>query len=177
MICVCFYRVYVWTDDQGKKLKCSAPLYFDYALSYIQDLLTDEDVFPTKAGTFTFLLFFFFSHCIVLHCISFKLFSPVFSPRFSVSRWLRLSGPEGVSAVVQDSGSHLLVSLQRNTGAGPAPAPQHSLHTPHTLLPAAFTTGARGHRAAAGPHLSSGTVQLKEQTQIIVLIHTFLKKM
>lgn len=43
-------RVYVWTDDHGRKLKCSAPLYFDYAMSYIQDLLTDEDVFPTKAG-------------------------------------------------------------------------------------------------------------------------------
>ncbi|XP_077451440.1 MOB kinase activator 2 isoform X2 [Stigmatopora argus] len=42
--------VYVWTDDHGRKLKCSAPLYFDYAMSYIQDLLTDEDVFPTKAG-------------------------------------------------------------------------------------------------------------------------------
>ncbi|XP_054633742.1 MOB kinase activator 2 isoform X2 [Dunckerocampus dactyliophorus] len=42
--------VYVWTDDHGRKLKCSAPLYFDYAMSYIQDLLTDEDVFPTKAA-------------------------------------------------------------------------------------------------------------------------------
>ncbi|XP_068168422.1 MOB kinase activator 2 isoform X2 [Antennarius striatus] len=43
--------VYVWTDDHGRKLKCSAPLYFDYAMSYIQELLTDEDVFPTKAGS------------------------------------------------------------------------------------------------------------------------------
>ncbi|XP_028304016.1 MOB kinase activator 2 [Gouania willdenowi] len=42
--------VYMWTDDHGRKLKCSAPLYFDYAMSYIQDLLTDEDVFPTRAG-------------------------------------------------------------------------------------------------------------------------------
>ncbi|XP_027886569.1 MOB kinase activator 2 [Xiphophorus couchianus] len=42
--------VYFWTDDHGRKLKCSAPLYFDYAMSYIQELLTDEDVFPTKAG-------------------------------------------------------------------------------------------------------------------------------
>uniref|UniRef100_A0A3Q1HA42 Uncharacterized protein n=1 Tax=Anabas testudineus TaxID=64144 RepID=A0A3Q1HA42_ANATE len=42
--------VYFWTDDHGRKLKCSAPLYFDYAMSYIQDLLTDEAVFPTKAG-------------------------------------------------------------------------------------------------------------------------------
>ncbi|KAF7224551.1 MOB kinase activator 2 [Nothobranchius furzeri] len=43
--------VYFWNDDQGRKLKCSAPLYFDYAMSYIQELLTDEEVFPTKAGT------------------------------------------------------------------------------------------------------------------------------
>uniref|UniRef100_A0A4W6DBT6 Si:dkey-266m15.5 n=1 Tax=Lates calcarifer TaxID=8187 RepID=A0A4W6DBT6_LATCA len=50
-LCVGVVRVYVWTDDHGRKLKCSAPLYFDYAMSYIQDLLTDEDVFPTKAGS------------------------------------------------------------------------------------------------------------------------------
>ncbi|XP_072291500.1 MOB kinase activator 2 [Eucyclogobius newberryi] len=43
--------LYTWTDEQGRKLKCSAPLYFDYAMSYIQDLLTDEEVFPTKAGS------------------------------------------------------------------------------------------------------------------------------
>lgn len=42
--------VYFWNDDHGRKLKCSAPLYFDYAMSYIQELLTDEEVFPTKAG-------------------------------------------------------------------------------------------------------------------------------
>lgn len=57
MVCVCVcvdvFRVYVWTDDHGRKLKCSAPLYFDYAMSYIQELLTDEDVFPTKAGNDT----------------------------------------------------------------------------------------------------------------------------
>ncbi|XP_030646776.1 MOB kinase activator 2 [Chanos chanos] len=43
-------KVYEWTDEQGRKLKCSAPLYTDYAMSYIQDLLTDENVFPTSAG-------------------------------------------------------------------------------------------------------------------------------
>lgn len=43
--------LYEWTDDQGKKLKCSAPIYIDYALSYIQEILTDERVFPTKAGS------------------------------------------------------------------------------------------------------------------------------
>lgn len=49
-MCLGVVRVYVWTDDHGRKLKCSAPLYFDYAMSYVQELLTDEDVFPTKAG-------------------------------------------------------------------------------------------------------------------------------
>ncbi|XP_031420478.1 MOB kinase activator 2 [Clupea harengus] len=42
-------RVYFWTDESGRKLKCSAPLYTDYALSYIQELLSDEDVFPVRA--------------------------------------------------------------------------------------------------------------------------------
>ncbi|XP_064175223.1 MOB kinase activator 2 [Anguilla rostrata] len=42
---------YYWTDEQGKKVKCSGPLYTDYTMSYIQELLSDEDVFPTKAGT------------------------------------------------------------------------------------------------------------------------------
>ncbi|XP_063052609.1 MOB kinase activator 2 [Engraulis encrasicolus] len=41
-------RVYFWTDESGRKLKCSAPLYTDYALSYIQELLLDEDVFPVR---------------------------------------------------------------------------------------------------------------------------------
>ncbi|XP_051580908.1 MOB kinase activator 2-like [Myxocyprinus asiaticus] len=43
--------LYEWTDEQGKKLKCSATLYIDYAMSYIQELLTDERVFPTRAGS------------------------------------------------------------------------------------------------------------------------------
>ncbi|KAJ8245633.1 hypothetical protein GJAV_G00272830 [Gymnothorax javanicus] len=43
--------IYYWTDEQGKKLKCSGPLYTDYAMSYIQELLLDEDVFPTAVGS------------------------------------------------------------------------------------------------------------------------------
>ncbi|XP_028823293.1 MOB kinase activator-like 1A [Denticeps clupeoides] len=44
-------RVYFWTDGCGRRLNCSAPLYIDYATSYIQELLTDELVFPTMAGS------------------------------------------------------------------------------------------------------------------------------
>lgn len=53
--------LYEWTDDQGKKMKCLAPQYIDYAMCYIQELLTDERVFPSKSGLsfppgFTFLI-------------------------------------------------------------------------------------------------------------------------
>lgn len=49
-LCLCVFSLYEWTDEQGKKLKCSAPVYIDYAMSYIQEILADERVFPTKAG-------------------------------------------------------------------------------------------------------------------------------
>uniref|UniRef100_A0A8C5WF63 MOB kinase activator-like 2 n=1 Tax=Leptobrachium leishanense TaxID=445787 RepID=A0A8C5WF63_9ANUR len=37
-----------WTDEKGRKRKCSAPQYADYAASIIQKILTDEDLVPTK---------------------------------------------------------------------------------------------------------------------------------
>ncbi|KAM4703345.1 MOB kinase activator 2-like [Rhinophrynus dorsalis] len=37
-----------WTDEKGRKKKCSAPQYADYAASIIQKLLTDEELVPTK---------------------------------------------------------------------------------------------------------------------------------
>ncbi|KPP66219.1 hypothetical protein Z043_115304, partial [Scleropages formosus] len=40
---------YYWTDGSGKKVRCSAPLYTDCTLSYVQQLLDDENVFPTRA--------------------------------------------------------------------------------------------------------------------------------
>lgn len=67
---------------------------------------------------------------------SFKLSS---LPRFSrckISDRLRVYGPEGVSVVVQDNGSHLLVSLHTGPAGGSAPAPQHAFHAPDALLPA-----------------------------------------
>ncbi|KAG8433958.1 hypothetical protein GDO86_012351 [Hymenochirus boettgeri] len=39
---------YQWTDERGRKRKCSAPQYADYAASIIQKILTDEDLVPTK---------------------------------------------------------------------------------------------------------------------------------
>uniref|UniRef100_A0A5F9C4F6 MOB kinase activator 2 n=1 Tax=Oryctolagus cuniculus TaxID=9986 RepID=A0A5F9C4F6_RABIT len=42
---------YYWYDERGKKVKCTAPQYVDFVMSSVQKLVTDEDVFPTKYGT------------------------------------------------------------------------------------------------------------------------------
>ncbi|KHJ42301.1 Mob1/phocein family protein [Trichuris suis] len=43
---------YVWTDCNNLKrqIKCSAPQYIDFLMSWIQEKLDDEAVFPSKIG-------------------------------------------------------------------------------------------------------------------------------
>ncbi|KRX35155.1 Serine/threonine-protein phosphatase 2A catalytic subunit alpha isoform [Trichinella murrelli] len=43
---------YVWTDCSNPKrsIKCSAPQYIDFLMTWIQDKLDDESVFPSKIG-------------------------------------------------------------------------------------------------------------------------------
>lgn len=43
-------RLYMWLDDKGKKSKLSAPQYVDYVMTYVQKVVNDETVFPTKHG-------------------------------------------------------------------------------------------------------------------------------
>ena len=43
-------RVYMWVDEKGKKSKLSAPQYVDYVMTYVQKVVNDETVFPTKHG-------------------------------------------------------------------------------------------------------------------------------
>jgi len=43
-------RVYMWLDDKGKKSKLSAPQYVDYVMTYVQKVVNDETMFPTKHG-------------------------------------------------------------------------------------------------------------------------------
>jgi len=43
-------RTYMWVDDKGKKSKISAPQYVDYVMTYVQKVVNDESVFPTKHG-------------------------------------------------------------------------------------------------------------------------------
>ena len=45
---------YHWADGQTIKrpIKCSAPKYIDYLMSWVQDQLDDETLFPSKIGMY-----------------------------------------------------------------------------------------------------------------------------
>ena len=42
---------YLWADNNMKKpIKCSAPAYVDYLMSWVQDQIDDDSIFPSKIG-------------------------------------------------------------------------------------------------------------------------------
>ncbi|KIJ25192.1 hypothetical protein M422DRAFT_216938 [Sphaerobolus stellatus SS14] len=41
---------YTWIDHTRKQVKLPAPTYIDYVMTWLQNLLDDESVFPTKSG-------------------------------------------------------------------------------------------------------------------------------
>ncbi|KAJ3354353.1 Maintenance of ploidy protein mob2 [Entophlyctis luteolus] len=42
---------YTWTDSRGRTVKLPAPQYVDYFMTWTQNILNDQSVFPTKSGT------------------------------------------------------------------------------------------------------------------------------
>ncbi|ODM95088.1 MOB kinase activator-like 2 [Orchesella cincta] len=43
-------RLHPWYHEKGKKAKVSAPQYIDYVMTFIQNTIHDETMFPTKAA-------------------------------------------------------------------------------------------------------------------------------
>lgn len=41
---------YTWIDQNRRQIKLAAPTYIDYVMTWVQNLLDDDLVFPTKAG-------------------------------------------------------------------------------------------------------------------------------
>lgn len=41
---------YTWINQERKSVHLPAPTYIDYVMTWIQNLLDDENVFPTKSG-------------------------------------------------------------------------------------------------------------------------------
>lgn len=58
---------YHWADGHTvkKPIKCSAPKYIDYLMTWVQDQLDDETLFPSKIGK----LFVFIKSYIILFII------------------------------------------------------------------------------------------------------------
>lgn len=52
---------YHWADGHTvkKPIKCSAPKYIDYLMTWVQDQLDDETLFPSKIGDYIFFTFSF----------------------------------------------------------------------------------------------------------------------
>lgn len=42
--------IYYWYDERGKKTKCTAPQYVDFVMSFVQKVVTNDEIFPTKYG-------------------------------------------------------------------------------------------------------------------------------
>ena len=53
LLFLCRYE-YHWADGTNikKPIKCSAPKYIDYLMTWVQDQLDDETLFPSKIGEF-----------------------------------------------------------------------------------------------------------------------------
>ena len=49
---------YLWADGTNvkKPIKCSAPKYIDYLMTWVQEQLDDEMLFPSKIGKFMIYL-------------------------------------------------------------------------------------------------------------------------
>lgn len=50
--CVMCRYEYHWADGTTvkKPIKCSAPKYIDYLMTWVQEQLDDENIFPSKIG-------------------------------------------------------------------------------------------------------------------------------
>ena len=45
---------YTWINQDRKSVNLPAPTYIDYVMTWVQNLLDDENVFPTKSGASQF---------------------------------------------------------------------------------------------------------------------------
>lgn len=68
---------YHWADGHTvkKPIKCSAPKYIDYLMTWVQDQLDDETLFPSKIGQ----LYYFKYNIFILIYINFILYILIFN--------------------------------------------------------------------------------------------------
>ena len=45
---------YTWINQDRKSVQLPAPTYVDYVMTWVQNLLDDENTFPTKSGMYPY---------------------------------------------------------------------------------------------------------------------------
>lgn len=87
---------YHWADGTTvkKPIKCSAPKYIDYLMTWVQDQLDDENIFPSKIG----LLHLF---CFTMLMINF------IDIRCSISKELYFDSKDNFEKIISSVCSHL----------------------------------------------------------------------
>lgn len=43
---------FYWSDENNATISCPAPVYIDYLMTWVQDELDDENIFPSQIGIF-----------------------------------------------------------------------------------------------------------------------------
>lgn len=63
---------YHWADGLTvkKPIKCSAPKYIDYLMTWVQDQLDDETLFPSKIGKDENQMIFFFFYVFLIFSLT-----------------------------------------------------------------------------------------------------------
>lgn len=115
---------YHWADGQSvkKPIKCSAPKYIDYLMTWVQDQLDDEALFPSKIGTF---LISSAEHLLKTHFCCRSSFSKKFSHHCQ----------NNFEEVVPSLCTFVSPALLRGDATGGGSSPQHIIQAFHFLCP------------------------------------------
>lgn len=76
---------YTWINQDRKSVNLPAPTYIDYVMTWVQNLLDDESVFPTKSGSYYFqphLISFWLTGCRSRFCPQFPRYSQTYVGSF-----------------------------------------------------------------------------------------------
>lgn len=103
---------YHWADGHTvkKPIKCSAPKYIDYLMTWVQDQLDDETLFPSKIGDY-----FIFYTSIISNL--WELILDYFFCRGSFSEKFLINRKNHSKTVIQSICPHLSSAFQRSRAA------------------------------------------------------------
>lgn len=99
---------YHWADGHTvkKPIKCSAPKYIDYLMTWVQDQLDDETLFPSKIGDY---IIFFISLSLIIP--NWNLILDYFLCRSPLPQKFPIYREDYPETIIQSVRSHLSSTL------------------------------------------------------------------